>query len=246
MIGDFTGSKTAQFPFSLAKKTDQNIYSTDCVPDAFVLDDPDHIKTDDINRLYNLWLQRQSDGLSPFIILHANSKHGTKAKKPKKGKGKQKASWVEVGSDDEDVRSEEEEEVEMEEPVKIGPPSRKGKSYNDAGPSGSTQKVVFSQRIFYLFIADIISNLQVKTSNGEASNGRVPVTKKRKPEDDLIGPKQKVAKTDGPKKRRGKQSKPGKDENDESEIGRAPKRKNGDAHETSAGGSGSSKRLKSL
>ena len=42
-IGEFIGSKTVRFPFVLATKEDQMIYSPECVPEGFSLSDPDHL-----------------------------------------------------------------------------------------------------------------------------------------------------------------------------------------------------------
>jgi hypothetical protein len=69
------------------------------------LSDPDHLKAYKINQLYNHWLTRQSQGLSPFIILNSIPQHGVAPKKAGNGKGKKKAEWVDVGTDDEDEDS---------------------------------------------------------------------------------------------------------------------------------------------
>ena len=97
--GDFTGNPRAGFPYILAAKEDQNIYSSDSVPEGFVLSDPDHLTGFKIDSLYAHWMGRQRKGLEPFVVLNANPQHG-KSTKSLKAKGKSKAEWVNVDSDD--------------------------------------------------------------------------------------------------------------------------------------------------
>jgi hypothetical protein len=104
-IGDFTGNSRAGFPYLIASKRGQKIFSPDSVPKGFILSDPDHLKAYKINELYNHWLTRQSKGLSPFIVLNSIPHHGVAPKKSGDGKGKKKAEWVDVGTDDDDEGS---------------------------------------------------------------------------------------------------------------------------------------------
>ena len=109
ITGDFTGSSTSAFPYSLSAKNDQTIFSSECIPDGLRLSDPDHLTTLQINRLYTHWLKRQDEGLAPLIILNASPLHGASIKKSEKSKGKAKAKvgWVEVGDDEEEEEEEE-------------------------------------------------------------------------------------------------------------------------------------------
>ena len=50
--GDLIGSKTARFPFVLAAKEDQTIYSPECVPEGFLLRYLDHLHGSGIISLY--------------------------------------------------------------------------------------------------------------------------------------------------------------------------------------------------
>jgi hypothetical protein len=108
ITGDFTGSSTSAFPYTLASKDDQEIYSSDCAPKKFCLSDPDHYSAFKINSLYTHWLGRQDKGLQPFIILNANPRHGRFVKKSQKSKGKAKAEYIDVNSEEDEVRSEDE------------------------------------------------------------------------------------------------------------------------------------------
>jgi hypothetical protein len=104
-IGDFTGNPRAGFPYLIASKRGQKIFSPDSVPKGFVLSDPDHLKAFKINELYSHWLMRQSKGLSPFIVLHSIPQHGVAPKKSGDVKGKKKAEWVNVDTDDDNQGS---------------------------------------------------------------------------------------------------------------------------------------------
>lgn len=145
--GDFTGGKRDAFPYILASQENQNIFLPECVPENLSLGDPDHLKAAEINLLYTHWIRRQKKRLPPFIILKSNPQHGVAAKVSEKAKGKRKAEWVNVHSDDdsvadeggansdggsdvgdedrggvEDKDEEEEEEEDATQPVKKGPP----------------------------------------------------------------------------------------------------------------------------
>ena len=104
--GEFTGNRRAAFPYILASKDDQTIFSPDCVPKDFQLSDPDHLTTSKIDALYIHLAQRQRKGLSPFIVLNASPLHRTAVKKSSKAKGKEKVKYVDVHTEDEDVKSE--------------------------------------------------------------------------------------------------------------------------------------------
>jgi hypothetical protein len=138
-LGDFTGYQKASFPYLSAGEENQKIFSPECVPDGFTLIDPDHLKSFEIDALYNHWLRRQRKGLSPFIILQSSPQHGVFRKKSEKSKGKKKVEYREVDSDDEEVKSlEDEDELngnELEEldeeisaKVSFGPPGGNGKN----------------------------------------------------------------------------------------------------------------------
>ena len=75
ITGDFTGSSTSSFPYSLSAKDDQSIFSPECVPDGFCLSNPDHLTMAQINHLYIHWMKRQAEGLAPLIILNASPLH---------------------------------------------------------------------------------------------------------------------------------------------------------------------------
>ena len=107
--GKFTGSTTASFPFRLASKEDQTIFSPDSVSDNFILSDPDHLGIPQINSLYNHWLERQRKGHPPFVVINTSplNAHLT-AKSSKVKEGKKKMEYVSLGSDDESVKGNEE------------------------------------------------------------------------------------------------------------------------------------------
>jgi hypothetical protein len=183
MIGDFTGNDKAKFPFSLAMKPDQNIYSPECAPENFVLSDPDHLPLSKVNQLYYHWLTRQNKGLPPFIILNPNPIHRRKMKKTSKAKnkGKKKADWVDVTSDDEDGLFDDVDDVEDVEiaKVKIGPPKRMGKRNDQPNAIAGSSKL---------------------PSMDNPPNDHPPnetKTRKRKADQDLGGQQDKRAKTDG-------------------------------------------------
>ena len=227
MIGQFTGSKTAQFPFILASKDDQQIYDPDCVPEGFVLEDLEHVRTGPIISLYRHLIRRQDEGLKPFIILNCGPKHSKAETKSVKGKGKAKAKYVDVTTNEESDESEDEDKEEKDEdeeekdkeiregsesdksedkvtspPKKIGPPKRKFQQLSDddqpAAGSSTLPPVKHASK----------KDLQVK----KTKEGKTGKTKKRKPEEDLDGSPEKVSKLDGAKKsgrKEGKSSKPG-------------------------------------
>lgn len=146
----------------LASKPRQQIYSPLCVPDGFTLSDPDHLKTSKIDILYRHLLKRQSKGLTCFKILKSIPHHGVARKLSEKAKGKKKVGYVEVNSDDDEVKSledeqptEEEDESEKENDegdvtslIKIGPPGRKGpKSSPNADIEQTPPQVAGSSKI---------------------------------------------------------------------------------------------------
>jgi len=108
--GEFTDNQNAAFPYILASKEDQTIFSPECVPEGFVLSDPDHLQAFHVRALYLHWLQRQRQKLPAFIILNCSPQHQKSEKKSAKAKGKRKMEYVEVNSDDEEVESEQEDE----------------------------------------------------------------------------------------------------------------------------------------
>src|ERR1700678_4262244 len=103
MTGEFTGNSRALFPYSLAAKEDQTIFSPDCVPEGFTLSNPDHLSGVKIVALYSHWLMRQMEGLSASIVLNASRNHGVSSSKKKSEdrKGKRKMEYVDVNTDEE-------------------------------------------------------------------------------------------------------------------------------------------------
>lgn len=150
--GKFTNNTIASFPFSLASKEDQDIYSPESVPDGFVLSDPDHLTGTQIESLYLHWLGRQQKKLSPFIMLKASPQHQTTVRMSEKAKGKRKIPYHDVVTSDEgegsrdgsdvpagDENDEDEDdkgEEEISPGVKRGPPNR-----NSMKKQHSSQKV---------------------------------------------------------------------------------------------------------
>jgi hypothetical protein len=110
------GNSKSAFPFTLASKDDQKIYSVDCAPKDFRLSDPDHLPTFKIEALYRHWLGRQRKGLKPFIVLSGNPHHQifAKSKKSEKSKGKDKIRYVEI-SDEEKGDPDEEKQDQVDE-----------------------------------------------------------------------------------------------------------------------------------
>lgn len=149
ITGEFTGSSTSAFPYSLSAKTDQTIFSPECVPDGFCMSDPDHLTTWQINLLYAHWLKRQDERLAPLIILNASPIHAVSIKRSKKWKGKAKMEYVDVNTSDEDVTEEgddeEEEDEDMDDNVapvtKYGPPAGKRKQKPSSGPCAAHSTV---------------------------------------------------------------------------------------------------------
>jgi hypothetical protein len=114
MIGDFVENSKAAFPFTLASKDDQTIFSLDSVPEDFTLSDPDHLNAFKIDLLYNHFLSRQRKGLPPFVVLNGGPLHGQseKSKKSEKAKGKRKAEYVDVGDSEDDGEVGDEDDVD--------------------------------------------------------------------------------------------------------------------------------------
>jgi hypothetical protein len=130
MTGEFTGNSRASFPYSLAAKEDQTIFSPDCVPEGFTLSDPDHLSGVKIVALYSHWLIRQREGLSAFIVLKASPNHGVSGSKKKSEdqKGKGKIKYVDVSTDEEGSEGRNSNgDEELRPAVKIGPPKPKAK-----------------------------------------------------------------------------------------------------------------------
>jgi hypothetical protein len=135
VAGAFTGYSKAAFPYLLASREGQTIYSPECAPEGFSLMDPEHITSFKTNDLYNHWLQRQRKKLTPFIILNSGPLHQGLVGKSEKGKGKRKIDYVQVTTDEEDAElggedsEKDESESENEDgghpPPKFGPPDRK-------------------------------------------------------------------------------------------------------------------------
>jgi hypothetical protein len=108
--GEFTDNQNAAFPYILASKEDQTIFAPDCVPEGFVLSDPDHLQAVHVRALYLHWLKRQEKKLPAFIILNCSPQHQKSERTSAKAKGKRKMEYLEVNSDDEEVESEREDE----------------------------------------------------------------------------------------------------------------------------------------
>ena len=114
ILGDFTGYSRSAFPYLLASKDDQSIYSAESVPTGFVLGDPDHLNSFQINELYNHWLSRQNKCLPPFVVLNAGPLHQPslkKSQKSDKAKGKGKMKYIEVDESVEDGDEDGDDEV---------------------------------------------------------------------------------------------------------------------------------------
>jgi hypothetical protein len=115
-------------------KEDQKIFDPDCVPEGFVLSDPDHLTAAEISSLYNHWLSRQHRNLPPFVVLNPGPHHPSPHPQSEKVKGKRKMPYVDVDSTDDepgklvggDEESEEAEgfgdEEDLSRRVKFGPP----------------------------------------------------------------------------------------------------------------------------
>jgi len=207
--GQFTDTKNAAFPYSLASKENQTIFDEDCVPEDFVLSDPDHLNASQILSLYTHWHLRQRQKLSPFVVLKAGPLHRAAEVKSDKAKGKRKVQWVEVGSDDEDVKSVGEEEAGEEEelseedtgfgverPLQFGPPGRS----SVAGPSNLRTKSSSKQKSSTLKQAQDI-NLEAEKAQNRRSSANKRSSKKRKSEEDSPEtPAAKVSKSDPDRK----------------------------------------------
>ena len=102
----------------MASKEDQNIYSDDCVPTGFILGDPDHLNSFQVNSLYTHWQSRQKKGLAPFIIINPGPLHlhvQKKSQKSAKAKGKEKKVYLPVDTTDDEEEEEEFGKVEEDE-----------------------------------------------------------------------------------------------------------------------------------
>jgi hypothetical protein len=183
--GEFIGSKTAGFPFVLAAKDDQTIYSPECVPEGFSLSDPDHLLASNIIALYRHWLGRQKKGLAPFIVLNPSPLHGLMIKKSEKAKGKKKADYLDVSDDPvdkgDDEEDEEEEEDDDEDEDEDEPPAPSLKF----GPPNTKMK-------------------PVKTKKTQSEDFTEVTEKKRKTEDELDGDLTTKRQKRGPVRKRGR------------------------------------------
>jgi hypothetical protein len=146
VVGKFTGYKKAAFPYLLAAKDGQNVYSPECVPANFSLGDPDHLTGFKISSLYNHWLSRQQKKLQPFIVLNAGPLHHTLVSKTEKPKGKKrKLEYVPVSSNEPSDEGEKEEGSDNARndvpPLKFGPPGAgQSKPYNPKSRTGGVNK----------------------------------------------------------------------------------------------------------
>ena len=123
----------------MVSKEDQKIYTPESIPKDFVLIDPDHLTTLEVERLYLHWRLRQNKGLRPITVIHS-PEHPETQHMSEKARGKQKAESDEVSLQEEgeeetddfgkdmDVDPEGnadqglEEEEEQQSVEKIGPP----------------------------------------------------------------------------------------------------------------------------
>jgi hypothetical protein len=191
--GEFTGSQKAAFPFILAAKDDQMIYSPDCVPEGFSLSDPDHLQASNIISLYNHWLGRQKKGLAPFIILSSSPLHGPTLKKSDKGKGKKKTTpYVEVtdtsssdGSDDEEDDRDVEKDVVDPAPKVAGKNSKVPDSTTPPSQAAGPSSQALPRRGGKSKPSKVGMEL-VKKTGVDKTVTRNPESKKRQAEDDLV------------------------------------------------------------
>jgi hypothetical protein len=151
--GEFTRNKIAAFPYGLAAKDDQVIYSRDSAPEDFTLSDPDHLPGFQIEALYRHWLNRQQRKLCPFVILNASPQHQSSVRTSAKAKGKRKADYVPVSSSEDDQNSDDDdqtsdgdkdadqEEEAMTPPIRIGPPNRKTQRVDKEEPIAGSSKL---------------------------------------------------------------------------------------------------------
>lgn len=146
----------------MASQDGQKIFSLDCVPNDFALGDPDHLKSFEIDSLYNHWRRRQSKGMAPFIVLSSSPQHGSAEKTTERvSEKKREIGYYDVNSDDEDAKSQgdavedfekevgeedsmkgvgednSEKEVgdKLQRPPKFGPPRGAGRKPRGAGSS---------------------------------------------------------------------------------------------------------------
>ena len=193
MTGEFTGNKTAAFPYILASKEDQIIYSAECVPGGFSLSDPDHLPAFKIESLYAHWLTRQAKKLPPFIVLNPGPLHISSSKKSEKVKGKKKMEYKEVSTDDDDeeLRGSQDGDVgEIDFPLaaKYGPPVGRPKiSMADAEASSS------------VLLETTSKEANGKGADGRATEGRKTRTslKRKQADEETENPLQKRSKHDG-------------------------------------------------
>jgi hypothetical protein len=159
----------------LASKEDQNIYDVDSVPNDFTLSDPDHLNAFEINNLYNHWMTRQNLRLAPFIILNPAPHHEKAVRKSEKAKGKKKAPYVDVSSDDEEEGGNSEMDNDVDFPgrfsssMKFGPPVGSQKE-------GSSSKQRFDDPVPIAGPSNVHSpEVQLKKGRGKANDGKVGI-----------------------------------------------------------------------
>jgi hypothetical protein len=196
MTGEFTGNKIAAFPYILASKEDQIIYSAECVPGGFSLSDPDHLPAFKIETLYTHWLTRQSKKLPPFIVLNPGPLH-ISAKKSEKVKGKKKMEYEEVSTDDDEEEVQDSPdgdggEIGFPLAAKYGPPVGRPKISMAADAEASSS---------------VLLKTTSKEANGKDADGRAPEgrktrtsSKRKRGDEEAENPPQKRSKHDDRKK----------------------------------------------
>jgi hypothetical protein len=200
MTGEFTGNKTAAFPYILASKEDQTIYSAECVPGGFTLSDPDHLPAFKIQSLYAHWLTRQVKKLPPFIVLNPGPLHISSAKKSEKVKGKKKMEYKEVSTDDDDDGGELQDsphgdggEIDFPLAAKYGPPVGRPK-ISMAGVDSADAEASSS-----VLLKNTSKEANGKGGDGRATEGRKTRTssKRKQADEEPENPPQKRSKHDG-------------------------------------------------
>jgi hypothetical protein len=199
MTGEFTGNKTAAFPYILASKEDQIIYSAECVPGGFSLSDPDHLPAFKIESLYAHWLTRQAKKLPPFIVLNPGPLHISSVKKSEKVKGKKKMEYKEVSTDDDDeeLRGSPDDDgggIAFPLAAKYGPPVGRPKI---SMPDVDSADAEASSSVFLK-----TTSKEANGADGRATEGRKTRTssKRKKDDEEAENPPQKRSKHDERKK----------------------------------------------
>jgi hypothetical protein len=215
--GQFTDQKSAAFPFILAAKDDQEIYDPVCVPDDFVLSDPDHLTVNQISSLYRHWEARQDRNLPPFVVLKPGPNHQAAPRKSRKGKGKERQiDYEHVSTDDENAKSlregerqwreEQDDEEDISRRVKFPGPKGRTDGRNVAGPSkhpSTTQTSAQPPKKGKRVPLDKVQSLDLQAEDAPVENSRPrprPKSNKRKAEEDPEPRPPKSLKTGPPKK----------------------------------------------